>query len=597
MSQFFKQVFSSCLGSLLGLTAFTTLGIGGLIALIVGLTSQDTGANVKDKTMLVLDLSKTITDNQKPATLAETLRDEPTPLSLRQVIRGVEAAEKDSRIVGIFLRGQSVEGGNGYATLTEVRKALEKFHRSGKKIIAYDLDWSEKEYYLASVADTIALNPMGILEFNGLSTQSLFLAGAFDKYGVGVQVVRVGSYKGAVEPYTRQNYSQENREQTQVLLNDIWRNFLNTVAKSRQQEPQKLQAIADQKGVLTPTIAKESNLIDQVAYFDEVVADIRKLTGQEKEKNDGKQSFRQMSLEAYSELQKDKKNSGEKIAVLYAEGEIVDGLGDKGEIGSDRYGRELRKLRENNDIKAVVLRINSPGGSASASDVILREIYLLNQKKPVTISMGNVAASGGYWIATGGRKIFAEETTITGSIGVFGLLFNIQEIANKNGLQWDTVKTGKLADFGTNTRPQTPEELKIYQGFVNQIYDLFIARVANARKLPPEKVKSIAQGRVWSGGRAKSLGLVDQIGGLEAAIAYTAEAAKLGKDWQVVEYPEPKTLETELILRFLKTQILTSSKDPLAAQWLTFKKELEKLGNFNDPQGIYTILPFTLDIK
>jgi protease-4 len=597
MSQFFKQVFSSCLGSLLGLTAFTTLGIGGLIALIVGLTSQDTGAKVKDKTMLVLDLSKTITDNQKPATLAETLRDEPTPLSLRQVIRGVEAAEKDSRIVGIFLRGQSVEGGNGYATLTEVRKALEKFHRKGKKIIAYDLDWSEKEYYLASVADTIALNPMGILEFNGLSTQSLFLAGAFDKYGVGVQVVRVGSYKGAVEPYTRQNYSLENREQTQVLLNDIWNNFLNTVAKSRQQEPQKLQALADQKGVLTPTIAKESNLIDQVAYFDEVVADIRKLTGQEKEKNDGKQSFRQISLEAYSELQKDKKDSGEKIAVLYAEGEIVDGLGDKGEIGSDRYGRELRKLRENNDIKAVVLRINSPGGSASASDVILREIYLLNQKKPVTISMGNVAASGGYWIATGGRKIFAEETTITGSIGVFGLLFNIQEIANKNGLQWDTVKTGKLADFGTNTRPQTPEELKIYQGFVNQIYDLFIARVANARKLPPEKVKSIAQGRVWSGGRAKSLGLVDQIGGLESAIAYTAEAAKLGKNWQIVEYPEPKTLETELILRFLKSQILTSSKDPLAAQWLTFKKELEKLGNFNDPQGIYTILPFTLDIK
>ena len=597
MSQFFKQVFSSCLGSLLGLTAFTTLGIGGLIALIVGLTSQDTGAKVKDKTMLVLDLSKTITDNQKPATLAETLRDEPTPLSLRQVIRGVEAAEKDSRIVGIFLRGQSVEGGNGYATLTEVRKALEKFHRSGKKIIAYDLDWSEKEYYLASVADTIALNPMGILEFNGLSTQSLFLAGAFDKYGVGVQVVRVGSYKGAVEPYTRQNYSQENREQTQVLLNDIWNNFLNTVAKSRQQEPQKLQALADQKGVLTPTMAKESNLIDQVAYFDEVVADIRKLTGQEKEKNDGKQSFRQISLEAYSELEKDKKDSGEKIAVLYAEGEIVDGLGDKGEIGSDRYGRELRKLRENNDIKAVVLRINSPGGSASASDVILREIYLLNQKKPVTISMGNVAASGGYWIATGGRKIFAEETTITGSIGVFGLLFNIQEIANKNGLQWDTVKTGKLADFGTNTRPQTPEELKIYQGFVNQIYDLFIARVANARKLPPEKVKSIAQGRVWSGGRAKSLGLVDQIGGLESAIAYTAEAAKLGKNWQIVEYPEPKTLETELILRFLKTQILTSSNEPLAAQWLTFKKELEKLGNFNDPQGIYTILPFTLDIK
>ena len=597
MSQFFKQVFSSCLGSLLGLTAFTTLGIGGLIALIVGLTSQDTGAKVKDKTMLVLDLSKTIADNQKPATLAETLRDEPTPLSLRQVIRGVEAAEKDSRIVGIFLRGQSVEGGNGYATLTEVRKALEKFHRKGKKIIAYDLDWSEKEYYLASVADTIALNPMGILEFNGLSTQSLFLAGAFDKYGVGVQVVRVGSYKGAVEPYTRQNYSLENREQTQVLLNDIWRNFLNTVAKSRQQEPQKLQALADQRGVLTPTMAKESNLIDRVAYFDEVVADIRKLTGQEKEKNDGKQSFRQISLEAYSELQKDKKDSGEKIAVLYAEGEIVDGLGDKGEIGSDRYGRELRKLRENNDIKAVVLRINSPGGSASASDVILREIYLLNQKKPVTISMGNVAASGGYWIATGGRKIFAEETTITGSIGVFGLLFNIQEIANKNGLQWDTVKTGKLADFGTNTRPQTPEELKIYQGFVNQIYDLFIARVANARKLPPEKVKSIAQGRVWSGGRAKSLGLVDQIGGLESAIAYTAEAAKLGKNWQIVEYPEPKTLETELILRFLKSQILTSSKDPLAAQWLTFKKELEKLGNFNDPQGIYTILPFTLDIK
>lgn len=437
---------------------------------------------------------------------------------------------------------------------------------------------------------------MGMIEFNGLGVQPLFWTGALDKYGVGVQVVRVGSYKSAVEPFTRKDLSPQNRQQLQALLSDIWGNILTTVGNSRQVPTVKLQAIADTKGILNSEAAKTSGLVDRVAYFDQVVGDLKQLTNNPDAKD---QPFRQISLENYLEVpakNNSKSSSNNKIAIIYAEGEIVDGKGTVNDIGGDSFAKELRKIRDDDDIKSVVLRINSPGGSATASEIILREIQLIKAKKPVIVSMGNVAASGGYWISTGANYIFAESTTITGSIGVFGLLFNVQKIANTNGVTWDTVKTAKLADISGQNRPKTVQELGIYQQSVNQIYTLFIDKVSQSRNLSKEKVSQIAQGRVWSGEDALKIGLVDKIGGLEQAIKYASEQANLGKNWEVEEYPSKRSWEEELVQKLFNTKVKETAQnlDPLAVEFLKFKEQLAILQNLNDPRGIYARLPFGL---
>ncbi|WP_124977001.1 signal peptide peptidase SppA, partial [Aphanothece sacrum] len=489
---FFKQTLASLIGTLTGLFLFVTLGASGLVIMLMAFTSVDRSPTVKDKSILVFDLSIQIQDTEPPITLRDILSDEDKSIiSLRNVIQNIEKASQDDRIVGIFIDGSEGSGVNGYATLTEIREALTKFKKTGKKIIAYDESFSEPEYYLNSVADTLILNPMGSIEMNGLGTQPLFWTKALEKYGIGVQVVRVGNYKSAVEPFIRENLSTENREQLQVLFDNIWGNFLTTVGKSRQLSPQNLQEIADNKGFLNAQEAQKMKLIDEVAYRDQVLTKLKNLTDSKED------SFSQISLANYSDvsvLAVPKKSSNNKIAVVYLDGTIVDGQGTREEVGASRFTRLLRRIRQDEKVKAVVIRINSPGGSATASDIILREIQLIRDQKPVIISMGNVAASGGYWIATGGQHIFAESNTITGSIGVFGMLFNIQEIANNNGITWDSVKTAKLADLGTATRPKTAQELAIYQTYVNQIYDLFLSKVSQSRHLPKAKVAAIAQG-------------------------------------------------------------------------------------------------------
>ncbi|OKH24067.1 signal peptide peptidase SppA [Hydrococcus rivularis NIES-593] len=601
MGQFLKQIYASLIGSFAGLILFFALGTSGLVLLLIAAVLTESGPTVKNKTVLVFDLSTQISDTQPPSTLSQAFSEEPTPtVTLRQVLDAIDKATKDPRIVAIFLDGRKAGTSNGYATLKEVRMALERFRAAGKKIIAYDVDVSEQEYYLTSVADTSTLNPMGAIEVNGLSSQPLFLADAFKKYGIGVQVVRVGSYKSAVEPYTRPNLSPENRQQIKALLDDLWGDFLNTVEKSRKVPAQKLQQFAETKGILDPEEARTAGLIDRVAYFDNVLEDLKQMTGEEKE--EGLKTFRQIDLPAYAGAkvtEAQKKSSRNKIAVLYAEGAIVSGEGAIQEIGGDRFAKELHKLKQNEDVKAVVLRINSPGGSATASEIILREVQLLREQKPVIVSMGDVAASGGYWIATGGNRIFAEGSTITGSIGVFGLLFNLQEIANNNGISWDIVKTARLADLDTATRPKTKEELAILQRSVNQIYEMFLDKVAKSRNMPKERVAQIAQGRVWSGEDAKKIGLVDQIGGIEAAIQEAANQANLGDDWEVEEYPAKRSFEAELLERLLGTEQTKTapSHDPLTVEFLKFKEELATLQTLNDPQGIYSRLPFNWSIK
>jgi protease-4 len=338
--------------------------------------------------------------------------------------------------------------------------------------------------------------------------------------------------------------------------------------------------------------ARQRRLVDRVAYFDQVVADLKKMTGSDEEDK----SFRQISLTTYTRAKsKDykKRFSKNKIAVVYADGEIVDGKGGVQQVGGNSFARQLRQLRQDEDVKAVVLRVNSPGGSVTASEEIQREVVLTRQEMPVIVSMGDYAASGGYWIATGANHIFAEPNTITGSIGVFGLQFNVQKLASDNGITWDVVKTSRFADSATVSRPKTPQELAIAQKSVNQIYSQFLDKVAQARKLPKPKVAQIAQGRVWSGQDAKQLGLVDEIGGINDAIQYAAKQAKLGDDWQVNEYPEVRSLE-ERILKKLTSEASTQNTklpEPLTAEFMKLQADLAILKALNDPKGIYARLP------
>ncbi len=609
MRNFIKQTLASLVGSILGLLIFFGLGTTGVLILLFT-AAKDTGPQVKNKSVLVFDLSMKITDAQPSSgkLLQKALsRDDEEQMNLRSVLDSLEKARSDRRIVAIYLDGSraSANTNTGFATLKEIRQELEKLRAAGKKIIAYGMDWGEREYYLSSVADTIVLNPLGVMEINGLSSQPMFLAKALEKYGIGVQIVRVGKFKGAVEPFVLTKLSPENRQQTQKLLDDVWTEWRNAVGTSRKISPAQLQALADNQGFLQAQQAKASGLVDRIGYFDQVASELKQLAGLNKDEK----SFPQISLSQYAQ-ENDRsadtnRKSQNKIAVVYAEGEIVDGQGQQGEIGGDRYAKIFRKLRQDENVKAIVLRINSPGGSATAAEVIQREVRLTRAVKPVVVSMGDVAASGGYWIASDSNRIFAEPNTITGSIGVFGLLFNAQKLANNNGITWDTVKTARYADSQTVARPKTNRELAIYQRSVNQIYNIFLNKVAQGRKLPEAKVAEIAQGRVWSGIAAKQIGLVDEIGGLDAAVAYAAQQANLGQNWELQEYPkltiwqerflEQVIQKAKIVLKLDHTQLKTP--DPLTAELQKLQAEIAILQKMNDPQGIYARLPFNLKIE
>lgn len=610
MRNFIKQTFASLIGTLLGLFIFGGISTVGFFLLIfAAASSTDSGPKVENSSMLVFDLSTQISDGKPDSglVLQQALAgDYKKQMTLRSVLDALDKARTDKRIVGVYLdaRDASGAGNAGFATLKEIRKALRKFRDSGKKVIAYGVGWGEKEYYLSSVADEVIVNPYGGMEINGLSSQPMFLTGALEKFGVGMQIVRVGKFKGAVEPLILKQLSPENREQIQTLLDDVWGEWRGTVGKSRKMTPQQLQAIADSKGILEADEAKTNRLVDKVAYFDEVVTELKKLT----KTKDKEKSFTQIDLDEYASIANrslSKRNSANKIAVVYAEGAIVNGDGEGQQVGGNRFAKIFRRLRQDKDVKAVVLRVNSPGGSATASEIIQREIRLTRDIKPVVVSMGDTAASGGYWIAVDSNRIFAEPNTITGSIGVFGSIPNFQKLANDNGITWDSVKTGKYADIGTTTRPQTDAELAIFQGSVNRIYSKFLDKVAKGRNLPQAKVAEIAQGRVWSGKTAKDIGLVDEIGGLNEAIEYAATEAKLGDKWDLQEYPRASSFserffgkvseDTQTILKNNKNPLKPNT--PLAVEFEKLQAEIAAFQNMNDPLDVYARLPFNLIIE
>ncbi|ANV83936.1 signal peptide peptidase SppA [Picosynechococcus sp. PCC 7003] len=589
MKDFFKQVFSSCLGTLIALSLLSTLSLSAFIALIALFASQEGGGRPKENSILIFNMGTIIQDRDPSSSIGNVIAgDFPETLSLRDVTESIRAAAEDDKITGLFLDGRQ-NSLNGYATLREVRQALQDFKAAGKKIYAYDVEMTEREYYLSSLADEIWLNPLGVVEMNGLGSEQLFFKGALDKYGIGVQVVRVGDYKSAVEPFTQEEFSPENRQQTEALLSDLWTDFKDTVAGDRPFATTLPQSLADTQGILLPEVAQGEQLVTRLAYFDEILAELKTFTGTELDEDLPQVNLADYSLE--QDLAQVNVTSENTVAVVYAEGNIVGGEGTPDTIGGDSLSRQLRELREDSNVKAVVLRINSPGGSAIASEIILRELKLIREAdKPVIVSMGDLAASGGYWIATESDRIFAQPNTITGSIGVFGILPNIQTIGNNNGLTWDSVQTGELANLGTASRPKTEAEMAIFQNFVNDIYGKFLDRVSAARGLTEAEVRQIAQGRVWSGEDAQAIRLVDELGGLSEAIAYAVDTAELGEDFTVEEYPRPQTWEEEIFTNLFGAEIEAS--DPLSQEWLRLQAGIKLWRSLNDPKQVYALMPW-----
>jgi len=596
-----RNFFTSILGTLVALWIF----LAGVVLLVVLAIAAVTTLGPKTTVVepgsyLVFDLSTNITDSPVREGLAELTGSGEDTLQLRNVTRALQAAAKDSRIAGVFLTGSlEPEGyGAGYAALKEVREALVACRAAGKPVEAY-LDFPRtRDIYLASVANDVVLDPYGAVLLPGLSSQPMFFTGALDKFGIGVQVTRVGKYKSFVEPFTRRDMSPENRVQTQKLLDDLWSQLAGDIATSRGLGLEALQKAVDEHGLFTAEQAKAAGLVDRIAYRDEIIADLKTKTG----RTGANEAFKQIALSSYAAMQleaeTEKKSKDSTIAVVYAEGDIVDGDGMDGEIGGDKFSQMLRKLRLDDSVQAIVLRVNSPGGSASAAEEIQRELRLTRKVKPVIVSMGTVAASGGYWISAYGDKIFAEPTTITGSIGVFGLFFNVQKLANDYGLTFDVAKTGKFAGLFTISRPKTDEELALFQSLVDWIYGQFIGKVAEGRHLDRAAVEEIAQGRVWSGTEAKKLGLVDEIGGLDAAIKFAVQKAQLGDNYGVVEYPRKKEL-TEVVTDWLqgKGHEQTRGTDVVSQLMAQIKEQTAILREFNDPRGIYARLPLEMTVK
>jgi protease-4 len=597
-----KNFITSMLGALVALVIFTTgavLIFIGFIGAIVAMGQQKKAPELASGSYLVFDLSSNITDAPPPVDFGEYAAGRNDVLQLRSVTRAIRYASHDSKIHGILLLGSLTPKvyGSGFAALREVRLALADFRASGKPILAY-LDYATtRDFYLASVASEVAIDPYGLILMPGLASQPMFYAGAFEKYGVGVQVTRVGKFKSYVEPFTRTDMSPENREQLQKLLDDVWGSLISDIGKSRNITTESIQATVDAEGIIKPPAAVKAHLVDRVAYRDEIIDRLKKETGV----TSATDTFKQIELGSYARTAvhpPSVSGSGE-VAVVYAEGDIVEGEGDASEVGGAKFAREIRELREDPTVKAIVLRVNSPGGSATAAETIQRELRLAHRTKPVIISMGSYAASGGYWISAYGDRIFAEPTTITGSIGVFGIQFDIKKFANDHGITFDSAKTGKFADSLTIERPKTDEEMAVFQRMVDWIYSQFVAKVAEGRNLKPSFVEEIAQGRVWSGVEAKKLGLVDEIGSLNDAIKFAGKQAGLAGNFKVVEYPRSKNLSEALAEMFGKyapaslhlhsTGLLGQIVDQLETQFA-------RLRALNDPQGVYARMPMDISI-
>jgi protease-4 len=583
---FLKMFFSSCLGAFVALIAFAIVGI----FILAGLGGE-APVDVKPNSVLSLKLNYPITELELDDPLADILPGaaEKT-LGLMQLKSAINKAKNDENIKGIYIQSGSV--GGGISTITELRQSLIEFRKSGKWVVSYSDYFSEGGYYLASAADSIFLNPEGMVELNGLASEVTFFKKLFDKLEIRPQVFRVGEFKSAVEPFLRDDLSDENRLQLTELLNSVYGNMLSSIAESRKVEQTRVKEIANKMLVRNADQAKEHGLVDALYYEDQVLDFLKEKSGIEKSDK--------LNLVAYSDYKKSGgagKSSKNEIAVIVADGEIIQGKNDEsnGLVGSKTIIDELRQARESKRVKAVVLRINSPGGSAMASDEMWREIMLTKKEKPVIASMSNYAASGGYYLAMGCDSIVAQPTTVTGSIGVFSVLFDMSQfLGNKLGITSEEVKTGEIGELITFTRGLTETEKAIWQKQTNEVYETFTTKAAEGRKMKVEDLKKIASGRVWTGEQAKANGLVDVLGTFDDAVKIAANGASLADDYTVRFYPKPKTFMEKFFATSESDAAEARMKEALGGENALLYLQWKRLQQY---QGTQTRMPIEFSIK
>ena len=586
------RFLGNVLATIVGLFIFCMIAFFGII--IIGLIAGggEETVTVKNNSVIELDLSKVNLDYAGKTNYKDFNYFEAHHNGVTDILNAIDAAKTDDKIEGIsILNNQSQLG---LAQSKAVRDKLEDFKKSGKFVYAYANSYSQKEYYINSVADQVYLNPMGEVDLKGLSAEIIYMKDLQEKTGVKMEVIRHGKYKSAVEPFLAQEMSPENREQMTVLLNSVWNTIVVDIAKSRKLSIAQLNAIANTLGARTPELALANKLVDKVAYEDEYHDMIKAKLKVDKKEKYAIVSITDYAKKAASTVEDYSKN--DIIAVIYAQGEIAGGEGDVNVIGEGSIKRSLQEAREDDDVKAIVLRVNSPGGSALTSELIWREIEITKKIKPVVVSMGNYAASGGYYISANADRIFAEPNTITGSIGVFGMLPNMNQLGKNIGINAEQVKTHENASGYSVFEPMDEN----FKGFVlesiEKTYATFLKRVADGRKMTTEQVDAIAQGRVWTGVDAHKLGLVDEIGGLDAAIKY---AAKLGKttSYRTENFPEYEKSFEDLLANFTGMAMF-KTKEQLLKEQLGEEgfQMLEQIKRVKSRKGIQAMMPYELEI-
>lgn len=583
-------MFASTIGTVLGFILIFFIGgviIAGLVGSAVMMAGKvDEQVEVKPNTLLTIDLTTTIKERTKKNPFEqiqiEGFQGE-NAIELNDVVRALNYAEKDSSIQGIMIKGPFFSG--GLATMQTVRDELLEFkNNSGKFIIAYDEAYTQGAYYVASVADELYMFNEGMLDFRGLRSEVMFFTGAMEKLGIHATIIKGPDniYKSAVEPFYRKDMSEPNKEQISRIINNVWSDMLADLSESRGVTPEAFNRIADELAIKAPEDAVDLGLIDGLKYYDEILANLREKLGLEEDEDIEQISIKKYASVAAREMDKNEEKSWElkdEIAVIYAVGGIDSGEGDEENIGSETTAKAIREARLDEDVKAIVLRVNSPGGSALASDVIWRETILAGETKPFIVSFGDVAASGGYYISAAADRIFAMPNTITGSIGAFGLIPDVRGfVTDKMGFTFDGVKTNNFSDFGSLSRDMAPEEMAYLEGYLDQVYNEFIEKVAEGRGRDVAYIDSIGRGRVWTGHDALEIGLVDEIGGLEDALAYAAEQAEL-EDYDIKELPKKDDPFEQFMKEFASNAKMTVGSWVFGDELMYIKKieEIKKM--------------------
>lgn len=588
---FFKTFLASCLGSLVALIALvfilTMLMVGAVAGLVGGADEQ---VIVSDKSVLHLNLDVQVTEQQaeNPFAGLPFPGAEPSTVGLLPLKQAIENAKTDSKIEGIFLNVSYPM--TGFATLEEIRQSILDFRKSGKWVVAYADAMSEGAYYVASAADKVYLNPEGDVEFNGLAVEVTFFKKMFDKLEIKPEIFRVGQFKSAVEPFMLEKMSPENKLQLTEMINSIYDHVLTRVSDARGMEKAKLKEISDKMLVRNARLSVEHGLVDSLLYYDQVLDELR---GRLDLKDNAKVKFIKYNKYRKSYTESTAVAANE-VAVIVADGTIMMGTGDQGVIGGEAFASEIRRARENDKVKAIVIRINSPGGSFVASDIMWREVNLAAQKKPVIASMGDYAASGGYYLAMACDTIVAQPHTITGSIGIFSVLFDASGLLNnKLGITFDDVKTGEYGDMVTISRPLTDAEKNVWQTRTEEIYETFTRKASEGRNMTQDEIRQVASGRVWTGTQAKERKLVDVLGNYNDAIEIAAKAAGIGNDYKVRLYPRQKPFFEEFMEGIEENSRVSAIKEELGSNYIYYQywQEVKTLN------GVQARMPFDLNIQ